>query len=159
MRISKWFISMFSLALIQSIKNKIGWLKGYGTCPNCGNSWRMNSIGGINYDGSRGVMICSDCLNMPGDLDVERIAANLTKSGWAKDEVEKVGEAIRSHKELSRSEKYSLRCMELSKEVFLKKESLVWFYTKNPELDNQTPKGALDDGRLREVERLFRKEF
>jgi len=100
------------------IMNFIGHNLGYGTCPNCGNSWYWVDSGGIDYktlkkrkgfdvigdtksiiitvgDISHGIMICKKCLANPEDLDPKKIRANLS---WGPEEIELAIHAIKKFK-------------------------------------------------------------
>jgi hypothetical protein len=85
------------------VKNSIGNFLGYGTCPNCGDSWRWKessficygqleegkdytikgNIPGAFFGGiSSAVMICKECLLHPKSLNPDKIEKDLINSSW-----------------------------------------------------------------------------
>ncbi len=98
---------------MRAIKNLIGKMIGFGCCPNCSDSYFWKPTGSFIYEGKptgltkqedgkmvlnigiqRGVLLCTECINEPTRLDAERIASNLEKCGWEKDDTNKVLSAV-----------------------------------------------------------------
>ena len=97
-------------------KNIVGNFLGYGTCPNCGDTWWHNNSGSIefcelkagvdyHYSGNMdapvikgGVMICEKCLNHPEQLDAAKIGKDLIGCGWNKNKVTAVIKAVEDFK-------------------------------------------------------------
>lgn len=79
-------------------KNRIGSLLGYGSCPNCGNSWWLNKYGDIFYDKNSGVLICNYCLKHPDRLDPDHIIVSLIKSRWRPEKAKLVWLAVGRYK-------------------------------------------------------------
>ncbi|MCX6764833.1 MAG: hypothetical protein NTU58_04010 [Candidatus Nealsonbacteria bacterium] len=103
--------------LLRKIKNWIGGLKGFGTCPNCRDSWWWKEIDGIEYSATGGylnladlnakipmkfcikeIMICKECLSDPKKLDLDKIRQNLEKYPSWIPYVPKALEAIKEYK-------------------------------------------------------------
>lgn len=84
------------------VKNQIGDLQGFGTCPNCGDSWGWKESEGVDYaqaeegkdftikgnmpfhwvNVSFGVLICKECLAHPERLNPQRIERCLLNYSW-----------------------------------------------------------------------------
>lgn len=100
------------------VKNFAGSSLGYGTCPNCGDSWFWTESGdiwlgelkegndfSIMGDSSHtsiivneGLMICKKCLSNPDKLDADRIGDDLLKSEWEPEKVVRAKRAINAFK-------------------------------------------------------------
>lgn len=76
---------MFKLA-----RNILGFIQGYGCCPNCGDSWSWKPTSEVTCGDSttNAVLICIKCLEHPAELDVDHITANLARYGWEQDGVD-----------------------------------------------------------------------
>lgn len=72
------------------IKNLTGSFLAYGHCPNCHDSWWWKPIENVNYKSGSDVMICKECLQIPKDLDLQKIKSNLIKWKWEKENINKV---------------------------------------------------------------------
>lgn len=90
--------------MLRWLKNYIGSFKGFGGCPNCGDSWGWKPSGFITYlpdEGlpsiSFGVMICEECLEHPEALNVEQILKDLRGHGWNQPSLELVESALANH--------------------------------------------------------------
>lgn len=83
---------------LKIIKNLWGFLRGYGCCPNCGDSLSWKSVGSIQYEPTRGVIICFDCLFKKKELDKNRILKDLTKIGWPQENIDLVEKALEKRK-------------------------------------------------------------
>jgi len=98
---------------MRAIKNLLGGMKGFGCCPNCGDSYNWKPIDNLPFEGEpagfsemedgklvlnigfqRGMLLCTECLDVPAGLDAERIVSNLGKSGWEQGDIDKVQSAI-----------------------------------------------------------------
>ncbi len=79
----------------------------FGTCPNCGESWKGKKSGSLSLKKTasnlqtkagavptRKVSICQDCLAIPEQLDVELITTDLNNCGWPKQETALVKPAV-----------------------------------------------------------------
>lgn len=78
--------------------NAAGDTLGYGTCPNCGDSWHWKSHRAISYDSSNGVMICLACLAEPHLLNPGNIMEELLASGWLPAEAQLAATAVEGFK-------------------------------------------------------------
>lgn len=98
---------------MRAIKNYLGGMRGYGCCPNCGDSYSWKPTSSLPYEGEsagfaqkedgtvvlnigfqQSVLLCTECLNEPAALDAERIVSDLGKSGWEQGDTDKVQSAI-----------------------------------------------------------------
>ncbi len=95
-------------------KNRIGNKKGFGCCPNCGDSWNWKSSVGVEYEKhyffpgcfispsvSYAVSICSEC-SASGKFDYQRIEKHLESGTWEK---ESIAKAITALKEFEKNKK------------------------------------------------------
>jgi len=64
------------------IKNRIGSIKGFGSCPNCDDCWSWKKQNTVMYSDFSGVLICEECLSKPQLLDIKRIEKKLSYYGW-----------------------------------------------------------------------------
>jgi transcription elongation factor Elf1 len=68
--------------LTRRIKNYIGKLKGYSTCPNCNDSWYWKESDSLMFSDDTSVLICKECLSKPQELNIKRIINDLKSYGW-----------------------------------------------------------------------------
>ena len=80
--------------MFKIVKNLIGAVHGYGSCPNCGDNWEWKTHDTVFFDGGRGVTICCECLKNPKSLDADRVAAKLVNHDWKDGAVQKVRDAV-----------------------------------------------------------------
>jgi len=101
------------IGIPRGLKNFLGSIRGFGSCPNCGDSWswkphrsiilkkenipvviktRDETGAIIIQEGTvpctGGIMICKECLENPAKLDPERIKHDLLLVGWTEEDAE-----------------------------------------------------------------------
>lgn len=91
-------------------KNKLGVAEGFGACPNCDDCWSWKEAGrSIMYEWkenfSRGILICTECLENPDILSIDKIRRTLSgKIGWDSVKAELAIKAIKAYKDEQRKE-------------------------------------------------------
>src|SRR3989338_9611455 len=70
----------------------VGRRQGFGSCPNCGDSWSWKQPTDRRYNGSQGeawapvsVVICVECAKHPSRINFTRVRKNLVRSEWSPD--------------------------------------------------------------------------
>lgn len=103
----------------RGIKNFIGSRMGYGSCPNCGDSWQWKTSSSLSYtdveivrkvisneriatgmiNAQKGIMLCAECISNPETLDLIKIRKDLEKTeGWGKEEIDLVIDSVKKYK-------------------------------------------------------------
>lgn len=102
--------------VLRAIRNFSGHRLGFGGCPNCGDRWNWKLSTSVMYGtmeitrtvtvGDRsesnrilvpaGVMICNECFEHPEQINLERMAQKLARSGWQPEEVDQAVAAVRA---------------------------------------------------------------
>ncbi|MEK7640542.1 MAG: hypothetical protein AAB389_00905 [Patescibacteria group bacterium] len=93
--------------MIHCLLNLIGWMLGYGSCPNCKASWWWKASTRITWwcgnlearNVSAGVTICKSCYTSPTLLDPRVVAHALDKKGWSWEQIEFACSAVDRHKQ------------------------------------------------------------
>lgn len=103
--------------MLRTVKNWLGRIHGFGCCPNCGDSysWKLTDnlpfgdqpLGLIQREDDKlviilgfqsSVLLCTECLDRPTDMDADRVAAHLNKYGWEQGDIDSVRSAIADFK-------------------------------------------------------------
>ena len=105
--------------IIRKARNFIGSQLGFGSCPNCGDSWHWKISGSLPYNdlkivnkvisderiatgmvsAQKSILLCQECLNNPEKLDLENIRRDLDDTeDWEKEEIGLVIESIKKYK-------------------------------------------------------------